>query len=171
MDRDRIKRDFDRIKKHREEKAQIGTSEREIFTKLKSDGFNPKALRFLLTLDKMKDRKQFDDDTDVYRVALGMAADAVRAGEMSLREAGREFGVSKSAIHREISVPQVSQRKAITPCWSLANEIAERERIAAEAAKAERERKKREKDAKIAELMAPVPMPDCPPFLRRQVAA
>ena len=192
---DRLKRDFERIKKHRTEKAEIGASERGIFKKLKDDGFNPKALRFLLTLEKMKDRQQFDDDTDTYRVALGLAADAVRSGEMSLREAGREFGVSKSAIHREISVPQVSQpsaevsppptNKALGPLrvapdtWAFvvtardaadAEAAADLARIAAEK-EAEKQRRIAERERLAAENRR-IDADDLsfPPFLRRSAA-
>ena len=43
MDRERLKRDVERIEKHRKEKAEVAKSEREIFAALKGDGFNCKS--------------------------------------------------------------------------------------------------------------------------------
>lgn len=111
----RLKSYVDRIERLEEEQRALGGDKRDIYTEVKLAGFNPKALRRLIAARKRKDEAEIEADVDTYKVALGMAVNDVHEG-LSLREAAKKNGVSKSSVHRALAVPGVSQE----PTWDEA---------------------------------------------------
>lgn len=91
-----------RIERLEEEQRAIGSDKRDIYTEAKSAGYNAKALRRIVAERRLKDREQLEADMEAYRFALGMAVEAATNGDMSLRQAAKAFGVSKSAVHRAV---------------------------------------------------------------------
>jgi uncharacterized protein (UPF0335 family) len=98
----KLKSFVDRIETIETEQREVGKGKREVYDEAKDAGYNTKALRRLISERRMKDRDEITEAMDGYRVALGMAAAAVRDG-MSLDDASEEYGFSRSAIHREAS--------------------------------------------------------------------
>lgn len=90
----------DRIENVEQEQRGLGGDKRDIYDEVKEAGYNAKALRKIIAERRQKDREQIQDAMDGYRVALGMAGAAVCDG-MGLDEAQRQYGFSRSAIHRE----------------------------------------------------------------------
>lgn len=97
----------DRIDRLEEEKKAIGGDVKDVYSEVKSAGFNPQALRKVLAERRKKRDAQLEADIDTYKVALGMAL--VRDEGLSLRAAEKISGASKSSIHRGLSVPEASQ--------------------------------------------------------------
>lgn len=114
----RLKSFVERIEKLREEKKAIGQDERDVFSEAKGVGYDAPTIRWLLKEREIDaaDRDERDALRDTYAHALGMAVHLVTVNGVSLREAGRQTGVSKSSIQRAIAVPavpEVSQRQMV----------------------------------------------------------
>jgi uncharacterized protein (UPF0335 family) len=82
-----------RIDRLEEERTAIGADIKEIYTEVKSAGFNPKALRKVLAERRKPDDAQYAADLDAYRAALGMPG-------ATYRSVAEELGVSKSKLQR-----------------------------------------------------------------------
>lgn len=110
---DRLKSFIERAERMIEERKGVQGDLRDIFVEAKSAGYNPKIMRRIIA-ERARDAAELaaeQDEMDTYRHALGMAVDMVRDG-LSLREASRKAGVSKSSIHRALAVPALSQETA-----------------------------------------------------------
>lgn len=107
---DRLKSFVERIEKMEEERKAIGGDIRDIYAEAKGVGYDVKTVRWVVQERRMDAAARAERDTlrDVYQHALDTAVGLVRGG-MSLREAGRITGTSKSSIHRALAVPDVSQ--------------------------------------------------------------
>ena len=68
-----------------------------------------KALRKVVRERQQNSAERAEEEAtmNAYRAELGMAVELVEGG-LSLREAARAMGVSKSSIHRALAVPDVS---------------------------------------------------------------
>lgn len=89
----------ERIERLEEEQRGIGGDKRDVYGEVKDAQYNTKAVRKIVAERRMKDRAEITEAMDGYRVALGMAAEAVNGG-MSLDDAKEAYGFSRSAIHR-----------------------------------------------------------------------
>ena len=109
MDATKLKSYVERIERLEEEQAAIGGDKKDIFAEAKSHGFNTKVLRRLIRERKRSaaDREQEEAELETYRAALNAGVALVKSG-LSLREAAKQSGASKSSIHRALSVPAVS---------------------------------------------------------------
>lgn len=107
---DRLKSFVERIEKMEEERKAIGGDIRDIYAEAKGVGYDVKTVRWVVQERRMDAAARAERDTlrDVYQHALDTAVGLVLGG-MSLREAGRITGTSKSSIHRALAVPEVSQ--------------------------------------------------------------
>lgn len=113
MDPAKLKSYVDRIERLEEEQAAIGCDKRDIFAEAKSHGFNTKVLRRLIR-ERKKDtaeREQEEAELETYRAALNAGVALVKSG-LSLRDAAKQSGASKSSIHRALAVPAVSQTES-----------------------------------------------------------
>lgn len=113
---DRLKSFVERIEKMEEERKAIGADIRDIYAEAKGVGYDVKTVRWVVQERRMDAAARAERDTlrDVYQHALDTAVGLVRGG-LSLREAGRITGASKSSIHRALAVPSVSQPAAPMP--------------------------------------------------------
>jgi uncharacterized protein (UPF0335 family) len=107
---ERLKSFVERIEKMEAERKAICGDIRDIYAEAKGVGYDVKTVRWVVQERRMEasDRAERDTLRDVYQHALDTAVGLVRGG-LSLREAGRVTGLSKSSIHRALSVPEVSQ--------------------------------------------------------------
>jgi uncharacterized protein (UPF0335 family) len=107
---DRLKSFVERIERMEEERKAIGADIRDIYAEAKGVGYDVKTVRWVVQERRVNaaDRAERDTLRDVYQRALDTAVGLVRGG-LSLREAGRLTGTSKSSIHRALAVPEVSQ--------------------------------------------------------------
>jgi uncharacterized protein (UPF0335 family) len=66
---------IERIERLREEKKGIADDERDVFSEAKSQGYDTKMMRVILTLRKMtpEDREEMEAILDTYKSAMGMA--------------------------------------------------------------------------------------------------
>jgi uncharacterized protein (UPF0335 family) len=105
MTNSRLQSIVTRIEKLEEERKALNSDISDIYSEAKGNGYNVKALRRIVRERKQDaaEKAEIDAAMDAYRVELGMVADAVRKGDMSLRQAAEQSGFSKSAIHREVS--------------------------------------------------------------------
>ena len=111
MDRERLKRDVERIEKHRQEKAAVAKSEREIFAALKGDGFNCKVVREILKRRAMDDSAGWDAEVATYEAAvqsLELAAERVREGA-TYEQAATEHNVRKADLHHFVQATAVPE--------------------------------------------------------------
>lgn len=115
-----IKSYFDRIERLEEEKRAIGADVRSVYDEAKDAGHDPRAMRKIVAERRMKDREAIMEAMDGYRLALGMAAAAVRDG-MPLDAAAEEYGFSRSAIHRESQRDE--NQSSGTTCEMTADDI------------------------------------------------
>jgi uncharacterized protein (UPF0335 family) len=99
----------ERIEKLEADRNATSADIREMYTEAKGQGYNVKALRGIVRERRQDavERAEMEATMDAYRAELGMAVQLVERG-LSLREAARATGVSKSAIHRAVAVPDVS---------------------------------------------------------------
>ena len=106
---DRLKSFVERIEKMEEERKAIAGDIRDIYAEAKGVGYDVKTVRWVVQERRVdaSDRAERDALRDVYQHALDTAVGLVRGG-LSLREAGRLTGTSKSSIHRALAVPAVS---------------------------------------------------------------
>jgi uncharacterized protein (UPF0335 family) len=100
----------ERIEKLEQDRQGVTADLRGVYTEAKSEGFNVKALRRIVRerQQDVTERAEMQATMDAYRAELGMAVQLVESG-LSLREAERATGVSKSSIHRALAVPEVSR--------------------------------------------------------------
>lgn len=102
---------IDRVKALLVEQRAYGVDITEVCTEAKEkDGLEPAMIRFAAreALIEESVRKERDEKRGLYLHALGLAVEAVRSGDLSLREAGRVYKLPKSNIHRALAVPAVS---------------------------------------------------------------
>jgi len=113
---ERLKSFVERIEKMEEERKAIGADIRDIYAEAKGVGYDVKTVRWVVQERRLdaSDRAERDTLRDVYQHALDTAVGLVRGG-LSLREAGRITGTSKSSIHRALAVPSVSQPAGSQP--------------------------------------------------------
>jgi uncharacterized protein (UPF0335 family) len=106
---DRLKSFVERIEKLEEERKAIGGDIRDVYAELKGVGYDVKTTRKVVALRQMDAAARAEQEAllDVYKHALGMAVELVGSG-LSLREAARATGASKSSIHRALAVPAAS---------------------------------------------------------------
>lgn len=90
---ERLKSYADRIDRLEEEKKAITGDVRDIYTEVKSAGYNPKALRKVLAERRKKTDEELEADMEAYRSALGMPG-------ATYRSVAEKLGVSKSKLHR-----------------------------------------------------------------------
>ena len=71
---ERLKSFVERIERLEEEKAALMADIREVYAEAKSNGFEPKIMRRLITLRRMDsaDREEQDALLDLYRQAVGL---------------------------------------------------------------------------------------------------
>jgi uncharacterized protein (UPF0335 family) len=71
---DRLRLLFERIERLEEEKKGIGDDIRDVYAEAKATGYDPKAMRAVLKLRRMKpdDRRELESVVDVYKCALGI---------------------------------------------------------------------------------------------------
>jgi len=107
---EQLKSFVERIERLEEERKAIAADIRDIYTEAKGVGYDVKTVRWVVQERRVDaaDRAERDTLRDVYQHALDTAVGLVRGG-LSLREAGRLTGTSKSSIHRALAVPEVSQ--------------------------------------------------------------
>lgn len=107
---ERLKSFVERIERMEEERKTIAGDIRDIYAEAKGVGYDVKTVRWVVQERRLdaSDRAERDTLRDVYQHALDTAVGLVRGG-LSLREAGRITGTSKSSIHRALAVPEVSQ--------------------------------------------------------------
>ena len=98
----KLKSLVERAEKIIEERKAVGGDLRDIFSEAKGVGYEPRYLRKIISERAMDaaDLAEQEAVMDAYRHALGMVAASVSNGDMSLREAAKQSGFSKSAIHR-----------------------------------------------------------------------
>lgn len=72
---DRLKQLIEKIERLEEEKSEVALQIKEVFAEAKSEGFETKVMRQVLTLRRMKphDRSEQEELLDLYKNALGMA--------------------------------------------------------------------------------------------------
>lgn len=72
-----IKAIVDRIEKLEEEKSAIADDIKEVYLEAKSNGFDPKIIKKIISLRKQDDKKRAEEQAllAVYMDALGMLAD------------------------------------------------------------------------------------------------
>jgi uncharacterized protein (UPF0335 family) len=98
----KLKSLVERAEKIIEERKAVSSDLKDIFTEAKSAGYDVRTMRGIIKERDMDaaDRAEREALMDAYRHALDMVAASVSNGDMSLREAARQSGFSKSAIHR-----------------------------------------------------------------------
>lgn len=106
----KLKSLVERIERLEEERKAIGGDVKDIYTEAKGVGYDAPALRRLVSWRRLDaaDRAEREALDETYRNALGMAVEMVSNGDMSLRQAAKATGVSKSSIHKALAVHEVS---------------------------------------------------------------
>ena len=99
---------LDRVERLEEEQRGVGSDKRDLYAEAKGKGYNVKALRRIVAGRRRKDEREVEAEIDRYKIALGLAVDLVRDEKLSLRDAAKRAGVSKSSVHRALAVPAVS---------------------------------------------------------------
>ena len=107
---DRLLSFVQRIESVELEQKDSADAKRDIYAEAKSVGYDVKTIRWLIQERKADaaDRSERDNLRDTYAAALKMAVHLVEVEGLSLREAGRRTGASKSSIHRALAVPAPS---------------------------------------------------------------
>jgi uncharacterized protein (UPF0335 family) len=109
VDTEKLESFVKRIEAVESEEDEYKTAKKDLYVEVKAAGLKPKLVRKIVKERKPKPIDEAEQaELETYREALGMASFAVRMGQLSLREAERAFGVSKSSIHRNLTVPAVS---------------------------------------------------------------
>jgi len=104
----RLQSIVDRIEKLEEERKALGDDIRDVYSEAKGVGYDVKTLRKVIAARKMDEAERTEQETlfDTYMHALGhrveSAVRAVHAGALSMREAAKQAGVSKSTIQRSV---------------------------------------------------------------------
>ena len=96
----------DRLEKMDEEKKAVADDIKDIYAELKGNGYDAKAIRTIVKERKVDAAEAAEQEAilDTYRVALGMAVQAVRDGA-SQRSAAKAHGVSRSYLGRVLGGP------------------------------------------------------------------
>jgi len=91
------------------EKDDILGGVRDLYKEAKGVGYNTKIIRKIIAERKRDaaDMAAEQAEMELYRAALNTAVALVKSG-VSLRQAERETGASKSSIHRALTVPAPS---------------------------------------------------------------
>src|SRR5712675_2103918 len=111
-----LPRIVEHIEKLEGDRRGVSADIRAAYKDAASKGFNVKALHRVVR-ERQQDadeRAEMEATMDAYRAELGMAVQMVESG-LSLREAERATGVSKSSIHRALAVPEVSHATDSAP--------------------------------------------------------
>lgn len=108
---DRIKSFVERYEKLAEEKHAVSGDMKDVLAEAKGVGYDPKTIKWLVGERKLETsvREERDALRDTYAHALGIAVDLVQVEGLSLRQAAKQTGVSKSSLHRALAVPEVSR--------------------------------------------------------------
>lgn len=71
---DRLRLLIERIENLEEEKKGIADDIRDVYGEAKAVGYNPKIMRLIIKLRKMKaeERAELEAETDTYKAALGL---------------------------------------------------------------------------------------------------
>jgi uncharacterized protein (UPF0335 family) len=104
-----LPRIVEHIEKLEKDRRGVSTDIRAAYKDAKSKGFNAKALHRIVR-ERQQDAAEWAEmeaTMNAYRAELGMAVELVESG-LSLREAARATGVSKSSIQRALAVPDAS---------------------------------------------------------------
>jgi uncharacterized protein (UPF0335 family) len=113
VDTEKLEGFVKRIEAVESEEADYKAAKKDLYVEVRAAGLKPKLVRKVVKERKPKAVDEAEEaELEAYRETLGMASLAVRTGQLSLREAERAFGVSKSSIHRHLSVPEVSHDPA-----------------------------------------------------------
>jgi uncharacterized protein (UPF0335 family) len=116
----KLKSLVERVKTLLEEQKAIGADITQAVkdARVTAPDIEPSMVRFAAREMLMDETKRNDRDAKrhQYLHAVGLAADMVSNGDVSLREAAKACGVSKSSVHRALAVPEVSQ-----PEWTEAD--------------------------------------------------
>lgn len=96
-----------RIENVEKDEKALKDSKRSIYGEAKAVGYDIKTMRWLVQERRTDAGKRAERDAlrDTYVHAVGMAVDLVRDGGLSLRDAAKKAGVSKSSVHRALAVP------------------------------------------------------------------
>lgn len=104
----RLQSIVERIEKLEEERRAIGADIKDVYSEAKGVGYDVKTLRRVIKARAQDpaDRAEEESLFDVYMHALGhvveRAVRAVHSGALSMREAAKQAGVSKSTIQRSV---------------------------------------------------------------------
>lgn len=103
---EKLKSFVERIERMEEEKAAVGADIKDIYAELKGNGYDAKAIRTIVKERKVDAAEAAEQEAilDTYRVALGMAVQAVRDGS-SQRAAAKAHGISRSYLGRLVGGP------------------------------------------------------------------
>ena len=101
--RDQLKSIVERIERMEDEKKEISDDIRDVYKEAKSNGFDVKVLRQVVSLRKkdLTERQEEEAVRDLYLVALGMLPDLVVTFDEMLSRVDGEYSVSPSSAHRE----------------------------------------------------------------------
>lgn len=83
---DKLKSFIERLENLEEEKREVADQIKDVFAEAKGEGFDPKIMREVLKLRRMKphERIEREEMIEVYKAALGMLADTP-LGQAALR--------------------------------------------------------------------------------------
>jgi uncharacterized protein (UPF0335 family) len=104
----RLQSIVERIEKLEEERKAIGSDIKDVYSEAKGVGYDVKTLRRVIKARAQDpaDRAEQESLFETYMHALGHAVEkavrAVHEGALSLREAAKQAGVSKSTIQRSV---------------------------------------------------------------------
>lgn len=105
---DRLKSFADRIDRLEEEKKALSGDVKDVYTEVKSAGYNPKALRKVLADRRRKSDDELAADMETYRAALGVPGATYRA-------VAEQLGVTKSKLQRLVPRNQNGTETAHDP--------------------------------------------------------
>lgn len=108
MSDSRIKSFSDRINRLMDDRDDVGSDIRDVYQEVKSAGYKPRALRKVIADQRRKADPEHDAEVERYRVALGLAVEAVKSGEMSARAAAKVYGIGKTSVYKELAVRDLS---------------------------------------------------------------
>lgn len=107
MTNNKIQAYAERIERLMNEREVLSADIKDLYEEVKAAQFDPRALRAVIAERRKPTDASLEAVKEAYRLALGVRL--VRDDGLSLREAEKRTGASKSSIHRALSVPEVSQ--------------------------------------------------------------
>lgn len=135
----RLQSIVERIESVEREQEEIAGAKRDIYAEAKGVGYDVKTLRKVIAARKMNPADRAEQETlfDTYMHALGerveSAVRAVHAGALSMREAAKQAGVSKSAIQRSVpkegAAPDLGTPAASSDSEAMAAMLESKERL------------------------------------------